>query len=110
MKKGGKYGLWSNVIIEFLFEFCRFSYPIVKLFQIIFLMAWKNFWDRASKIRAQYLRLTFSGKMFAVHLMESKPDENNVKDNTFILSPDKVKYISGSNVWILPNYTHFLFF
>ena len=32
--------------------------------------------------------------MFGVHLMESNPDENNVKDNTFILSPDKVKYIS----------------
>jgi len=31
------------------------------------------------------------GKMFGVHLMESNPDENNVKDNTFILSPDKAK-------------------
>ena len=32
------------------------------------------------------------GQKFAVHLMESKPDENNVKDNTFFLSADKVTF------------------
>ena len=32
----------------------------------------------------------FSGKKFGVHLMASKSDENKVKDNTFIVSTDKV--------------------
>ena len=74
------------------------------------MIAFKNFWDSGSKVRVKYLRITFSGKMFGVHLMESNPDENNVKDNTFILLPDKVKYILGFNFWLLPNYSNFFSF